>query len=266
MKRLAAAIAVLALAGCGSAATRCPTSLAGKFDDGGFESKVCYLKVNFESQKHKRLINKSWTVDNYDYYAESGKFKLKKGPAFCGDRVIDRDGDGKLEKERGLFFELKLSHTKTEGVMWLQYFELTKKNKKKKLEVFLKNYAKSLSGTGLVIEGNVHGILTVKEDKYAAKIIESEAAELGTQTAIVGTVEIMDLDMKEIDADYKGDLVRVMLTKHTCWKRQFIPEKGEVWKSYKCLLVAGYRNSPEDFEESLEDFETFVGNIEMLEK
>ena len=122
----AVAAGALLATGCGALygamATYCPSSMAGKFDKKGYKSDICYLEVSFESQKKKRFIDKSWIVDNYDLNADSGKFKLKKGKAYCGERLIDRDGDGTIEKERGFFYELKLTHTRTEGVIWIQYF------------------------------------------------------------------------------------------------------------------------------------------------
>jgi hypothetical protein len=65
-------------------------------------------RVNFDHALSRNVL-RGWLLDNF-HAGDSGQMVLSQGKSYYGTALIDRDGDGKFEKEQVYFFDLKLNH------------------------------------------------------------------------------------------------------------------------------------------------------------
>jgi len=237
----------------------CGPSAKGEIRDDGLFIDPCGYCISFAQKPDKVFINNDWLVDDWIYESGFGGYTKKKGKEYYGNILTDADDDGTMESTPGYFFDLKLINKKTNGVIWIQTFDMPAKHEQKQLDVLLDNYVDSLAGTGYYIEGNIYSLLHSKERKYATKIVQQQTTTLGNRNAIRARIEIADIDQQKFNPDTPVDLLEVVILKVPIEKMLYNPNVGlNTTKKGKAILLLGYLNSAPHFEEYLDDFDVFL--------
>jgi hypothetical protein len=266
-KRIAPIIILVLLSGCSYATLNRPAIESGgvnPFDATRFCHEQCKYSIAFAHPPQPTFINPAWSLDNFAYDEATRQWVRKEGKEYYGYRIIDRNDDGTAEKERAFFFDLKLVHKQSAGVIWVQSFEILEKHAQKPLDLLLGNYADSLAGTGAYLEANVYAQIDVKERKYASIVRNTTAGKLGPYAALAAEIEVVDTDQQKVNPDHSGMMLKVVLAKVVCWKEKEQADsfKGEIVPITKLLLI-GYHNSAAYFDQYLPDFESFLGTIDL---
>ena len=235
------------------------TPKPGLFRKDGFHSARYGFTVCFLYPKHKLFLN-HWFIDNFTYDATTGELAPKTGKLYMGVRLVDRDNDGNLEREKVYLFDLKLNHRKTNGVIWIQTFELQPGDEGKELRVLLGNYVSSLSGTGLYAEGNIYSILKYKQKKYAAVIKQSAMESLAGYSAQAALIQIYNIDQFKVDPKHRGSMLKVYLMKLKYYA------SGDKKNLKTALMLVGYHNTADQFDRYLGDFALFLKNFRFANK
>lgn len=245
------------------------TPKPGVFRKDGFHSARYGYAVCFLYPKHKLFIN-HWFIDNFTIDSTTGELTPKTGKLYMGYRLVDRDNDGNLEKEKVFLFDLKLNHRKTNGVIWVQTFELQPGDKGKELAVLLGNYVSSLSGTGLYAEGNIYSILKFKQKKYAAVVKQSAMENLGGYSTQSALIQIYNIDQFKVDPKHRGSMLKVFLMKlkyyATKWDGTLYYTSTGKKLLKTALMLVGYYNSADRFDRHLGDFTLFLKNFRFANK
>ena len=233
-------------------ATGCSTLHHGKFRGDGFYYKRFGYSICFANKKDKLFINKNWEVENYTLNHLKGTFKIKTGKIWIGFKLVDRDNDGELEKEKDFIYDLVLEHMQRPAVIWVQSFELLPSHATKKLEIFLKSYADSLQETGEYKDGNVYHKLKMKKE-YKVDIEGKQYIQIKNSPAIVGTIRIRDRLRLKADPKTPGKHIVVVLTKISSLETDAL--------SGTHLLLIGYHNTARFFAEHTREFYEFLNRI-----
>lgn len=233
-------------------ATGCSTLHHGTFRSDGFYFKRFGYSICFANKKDKLFINKNWEVENYTLNHLKGTFKIKTSKIWIGFKLVDRNNDAVLEKEKDYIYDLLLEHMQNPGVIWVQTFELQPHHAHKKLEIFLKSYADSLQATGDYKDGNVYHKLKMKKE-YKVDIEGKQYIQIKNSPAIVGTILIRDRLRLKADPKTEGKHIVVVLTKMSSLETDAIGETS--------ILLIGYHNTSRLFTQHTKEFYEFLNRI-----
>ncbi len=241
-------------------------SSPGALGDGGYVRPKYGLRILYKDVENRRFINADWRVDNF-YRNQSGEWNRKKGRDYYGIRLVEDDRRGGVKKEKIDFFELKLSHRTTGAVIWMQTFKLKPRHRDMKLDVLLNNYARSLSGSGLFVEGNIYGLLQLKIKKHAAVVRAKKWVRVNNSHALRARIEIVNLDRARVDPRHRGRTVEVVLLRFYWTTEDELQSRKNPnhWVKYRfyhpVVMVIGYKSSATYFEKHRSDFQAFLQQI-----
>ncbi|MDD5308363.1 MAG: hypothetical protein PHU25_13665 [Deltaproteobacteria bacterium] len=235
----------------------------------GLHNRFARYVARFSDEARQLFSGDDWIVENFDCITDYGtracRFERKRGTAYFGNILVDRDSDGTVDKERGYFFDLRLASKKDNGIIWISTDEIPATRTGTALSVFLDNYVESLTGSELNVEGDPLGYAVVKERKFATRLDTSAETKLGPFDAVTGTVSVMDLDKLKVDSNDVHSRIKILLARVECDKVRRLKNSLDVDLSYetsgKALLVAGYMNSPKQFDAGLTDFNQLLERI-----
>ena len=212
------------------------------------------------SAKSGRLMPGGWILDNYyDAGSTSVVLKRKASGNYLVDYWLDVDGDGTYENigKKEFAYELRFTHRRHDGRVFLRTIPLSPQYAEKKLNVLLNRYVEQVAGTGyeVVVFGKNE---YVQEKRYGVAVKDVQDSKLGRTKAIVAKLEVANLDQIEIDPKARKDQV-VLVVAHTNFAYTSKGRRGQL----PVLLIAGYANQPEDFQNGLPDFWDFLNRIEI---
>jgi hypothetical protein len=232
----------------------------------GYHKPKVGLRILYQDKARQEFVNADWKVDNF-HRDGSGAWARKAGSDYYGFRLLEDERTGKVRKEKVHFFELKLAHRETNGVIWVQTFKLRPKHRDKKLDVLLRNYATSLSGSGLFVEGNVYGLLGIKVKKYAAMVREKKWIQVDGFHALQAKIDIINLDSARAGSKRPERSVDVVLLRFSRPENKYepVPQRPGYWVKTRyhrpVILVVGYKNSAIYFEKHRPDLQAFLRQI-----
>lgn len=223
--------------------------------DGIYFNRYFYL-VKYSDPQQKQIISRDWILDNFHH--DGDRYVMNKGKRYRGYLMIDRDGDGKHEKEPTYIFDLKLNHRTSNAVIWVQNIELSYKDADKSIESLVASYAGSLTGAGFYAESNMFTILTVKQKRYAAVTRHKARTRLGPYQAITARIQVYNMDQMKIEPSHKGEVIQVTLTK-VYFKGKRYRTSETIWGA--SVMIVGYCNSAAAFDRSFADYRRFLKQI-----
>ena len=230
----------------------CNPPTRGAINVNGYQHREYDLKVLPVTDD--QIIADGWFLDNY--YGG----KQKKGNQYEIEYELDANGDGQYEVAVDEYvYELRFKHREHDGVIFLRTIPLDERQRSKRLSVLLGQYVEAVAGAGyeLVKLNNERDI--VVEKRYAAIVASESDATLADRPAYYAHLEIGNLDRLRLDPDAdKKQLVLVLA--HTDF--QFRPLGGIAsMASFPVLLLVGYANKSEEYEEGLPAFRDFLDRI-----
>jgi hypothetical protein len=207
-----------------------------------------------------RTVLQGWLLDNF-HNDDSGTMVMNKAPKYYGTTLIDRNGDGKYEKEKVYFFDLKLNHRSSNAVLWIQNQELSEKATFKKVESLLESYVRSLTGAGFYAETNVFSLLTVKQKRFVAVIKEKKRTRLGPYPALSVRIQIFNIDQRKIQPKHQGTMLQITLLKLPYqYDHSGNSEYPEIRSGFSVMII-GYHNSADAFPKLLPAYQKLLGLI-----
>jgi hypothetical protein len=263
-------------------ASGCATS-GGTWNDAGYRQEYFGYEVAFRDAKTKAIAGADWQLENYRADSTASDLVEKTGPAYVAIREQDVDQDGTIsesEKIEEPTYDLRLTNRKNNGVIWLKAHPFLPEDADQDLEVILANYADSLSGGGLYAQGNLFGVERDKVRNFTSVLASKQIAPVGSHDALVGTIEIAEVDRLKQDPGQRSGIVKVALVKIRCLTvgncrrlsyRRARERELRRWPVVDCrgtpchartgLLVVGYYNTPEYFAAGVPDFEELLKRI-----
>jgi hypothetical protein len=240
-------VCCLLLAGC--------APKKGALTPEGYQSGKHDLKVAVHSEG--ALMGSNWRLDNY--FQDGDGWYPKTGAEYRATYELDHDGDGRYEtKAKEYIFELRFVHRGHDGVIFLRTVPQSTDQKDKRLDVLMDRYIGGIAGSGysVVTFGDTPRVV---EKRFAATIAEEGKGTIGGLSAQTAIVDIKNLDQLEVDPDTKGSRLEIILA-HTNFVFHSNPRYEEE-TAFPVLLVAGYWNRADEFEESLPEFHEFLNRI-----
>ncbi len=208
-----------------------------------------------------RTVLLGWLLDNF-HTDDSGTMVLNQSKNYYGTALIDRNGDGKYEKEKAYFFDLKLNHRSSNAVLWIQNQELSEKAQYKKVDSLLESYVQSLTGAGFYAEANVFSILTVKQKRFVAVVKEKKRTRLGPYKALSVRIQIFNIDQRKIQPKHQGTMLQITLLKLPYqYDHSGNSEYPDVRSGFSVMII-GYRNSAAAFPKHFPAYQKLLGLVE----
>lgn len=232
----------------------------------GYDHPKVGLKILYKDVSKEQFVDDAWRIDNF-YRGTSGSWNRKHGTDYYGLRLVEDEHHGRVRQEKAHFFDLKLNHAETNGVIWVQTFKLPSKHKATKLEVLLTNYVNSLSGSGLYLEGNIYGLRQIKVKKYAARVRQKRWIRVHHYNALRAKIDIVDLDRAKVFSKDATKSVDVVLLRFWWTSTKDVQSRRNpvLWRltriHHPMMLVVGYKNAAAYFEKQRADFQAFLQQI-----
>ncbi len=223
--------------------------------DGIYFHRYAY-SLKFARQKPRVVVQGSWSLDNFHIDSSKG-WVMNKGKRYYGNARMDRDGDGKYEDENVYIFDIKLNHTASNAVMWIQNQELSSKSSRKTLEVLMRNYAGSLTGAGFYAEGNVFSMMTIKQKRFVAVIRWTKSILVDRFHALQAKIQVFNIDQRKIEPKHQGNTITVTMVKIPY---QYTNASSEKLSGISVMII-GYFNRTEDFEKHQAAYRRFIGQL-----
>lgn len=233
----------------------------------GLVHQKCDLVIHFKDASDREFIDEHWAIDNWRKYlkqtasSKTDAFARKDGRDYLGRIRIDMNNDGNAEVYPIYFSDLELTHKENNGYIWVNARELPEHLGSTKAEVFLRNYAESLSGTEFQPRNGAFSVSGGASRGFATKIIEEDKIEFGQWSGVIATIEVARLEQLRLDPEHRYGFVRVLFVVIDPFEKMFDEMASSLPRSGKGLLMVGYFNSPDYFRENLEDFYEFLGQF-----
>lgn len=254
--RLAPALTIAFVTGCATG--------AGTFQPDGFHHADLPIVVRYHSPSSWGFVGPDWRVDNFllDDTGKPGQAKTAKG--YVEDRAIDYDGDGRADAQRDVpVYDLRLVNRRTDAAMWLQEIPLPERDKDRSLQVLLDDLVESISGTGFYSVPLGHRRSTVRANTFAARVVKSDAGQLGGFPSLDATIEVVNLDQQKVDPSAKAAVGRVILVRTAYAKWVFAGTPGDRSFRTSTVTVLGCESKAREFEATNADFARFVESVQL---
>jgi hypothetical protein len=252
---------------CGLGANACsasrPAASTAQFDKLGYVHHVYRYRVlsaaGADASKPLALLGDDWELDNL--YFEGPRLKHKMTPEFLTTYRFDTDGDGAPDTDEKVFvYDLRFKHRARDALIFTRSLPIAGELRNKDLRVLAQRYFDAISGAGYeaVVLG---GIDKVKEQRYAAEIVDKGPAQLAGREAYTMTFDVANVDQVKLTPNARHTRVQVAFVRAPF---NYVTSSGaKEGSSYPVLLVAAYANLPEDFVTDLPDFEKLLGRLQI---
>lgn len=243
----------LLLSGCG------PTLYAA-FSDSGYKHTEYGYSVSALS-KGPTFLPSYWQIDNF-YYDRRHDLVPKKGADYEVEVYVDWDKNGEND-DIGEFYtyDLRFTHTRNAGVIWLRTIPISPSLRNKELRVMAQSYVESAAATYYeVVQLGGRLYYSSKEKTYATKIVGRATGTVAGQEAYSVTVDVADVQQLKLSPTSRKERVLLVLIRTPF---EFKDRSATGNFAIPVLMIAGYSNLVEDFDEWLSDFQQFVSRIVM---
>jgi|GEM_PF-2425236 len=238
----------------------------------GYQHAEYNLKVS--ALPDGQLLPPNWKLDNLVKRSRKGRvtndkeadrtktwFEDKKGEDYETTYRLDGDGDGEYETEADEpAYELKYVHTAHDGEIFLRAVPLSGDESQKRLKVLMARYVEAAAGAGYRVVPVGQNSSVLIERRYAASVTQEGDARLAGNDAYYAHLEIANMDQVKLDPNARRTHVELIL-RHTTFKYKKKHRGGT--GEYPVLLIAGYANQPEEFEEGRADFLSFLKRLKV---
>ena len=254
-RRLGALSAVLAAC---VLTTGCKPAASGSFTADAFEQATYHYKVLAPDA----TLGQGWLIDNFYTSPRTGRLEPKTADIYLTKYELDLNGDGKVDlKTDAPTYDLRYTHRQRASVIWLRTFPLPKNLEETELRVLMRQFVDEIAGAGYEAVRLSPERSVVTERRYAAEIVDQSEARLAGLPAYVATIDVANVDQIKLTPSTRHTRVQVVI-EHTPFGYTVSPPNiGQV--TYPVLMMAGYSNLPEDFDQDVDTFRRFLGQIDV---
>jgi hypothetical protein len=160
------------------------------------------------------------------------------------------------------------------SVIWVKAHPLEWAQVDVDLDVVLSHYADGLSGTTLYSQNSLFNIETKTAREYTSFVKDKAPIALGSIAGLAATIELAPSDRLKLDPNFRSDEVRVVFARFGYYEAVPSTEgksRAQKWVTVQrgheldyrraALLVAGYSNGADRFEQHLADFTAMLARI-----
>lgn len=237
------------------ASTACATGIkVGSFSDRAFMAERMPYYVEFG--KDGSLLGPDWVVENLQPGANPRVSKL--GEEHETVHAFDADGDGQIDKSVKLArHDLLLRHRRSRATIWLSVFPISQVLADADADVLLRQYIEAVSGAGSFTVTLADGTKLSQERRYATRQVDMTPLTVQGQRAAGATFELA-VDQLQLNQDSRWSRGRVLLVRtEASW--------NELGASWPVVMLAGYENVPDRFDDHAQDFTDFVSRIRFID-
>ena len=156
----------------------------------GFDQSLYGYHVDYGNPANQTFLGPDWRVDNFQWDTTARAWKQKTGDAYVATRELDEDNDGTIspgEKSEEPIYDLRLTNTADNGVIWVKAHPLAFQDSGRDLGVVINNYADSLAGTGLYYQGSIFTLEHVKARQYTTFVDPTENVHAASVDGLIAT-------------------------------------------------------------------------------
>ena len=250
------------LGACGVGGPR-PALSTAQFNESGYVHHVYRYRVlrvsGADASKPLALLGDDWELDNV--YFQDGRLKHKVTDEFLTTYRFDTDGDGVTDAYENVFiYDLRFKHRKRDALIFTRSLPISGELRNKDLRVLAQRYFDSISGAGyeaVVLDG----VEQVKEQRYAAEIVDKGPAKLAGRDAYMMTFDVANVDQVKLTPSARHTRVQVAFLRAPF---NYVTSSGaNAGTAFPVLLVASYANLPDDFATDLPEFEALLGHLQI---
>ena len=208
----------------------------------------------------KAIVGDSWRIKNF--YQRGGEWRPK--PGYTVKLDWDRYDDGRVDERLVVpSHEFLFEHVRDDGRLWLQVRPISTHIGDKQLKTLARRYIEGIAGSGTVFV-QFKDVAVARENTLATRTLGGMTCEVAGREAFMATFEIADVDQIKLSESARWKRASIVLIRtgfsHELRATEYVD--GEVRAlTMPTLMIAGYENSPEDFDGSLNDFEALLTRL-----
>jgi hypothetical protein len=238
----------------------------------GYQQPEYKYEISYVDPNTQSVMTADWRLDNY--YSDFQKnLVLKTDDIYEGEFEFDLDGDGKFDKTETLpVYDLRYVHLRTAGLIWLRSLPVSQYDGNKELSVFLQDYLDAVAGSGFAVVRIGRGVAVGAEKRYAPRLISSTRATVAGKEALVAIIEIANVDELMVSPNARRQQVKLVLVRsgfvHPLEHIVGTAGQGAISKTtvnFPVIMIAGYANQPEFFNQNLAEFDDLVNRIDIAD-
>jgi hypothetical protein len=229
-------------------AVGCAPRTAAQFTNTGYQNPTYAYSVGYA--EGAMVLPQGWVLDNF--FSGPQGLVARKDAGYVTAVHLDRNGDRVPDGVLRIpAYDLRFVHGAHPGVIWLRTFPYSYHLHEKPLEQLVRDYVVYMSATGVegaIIDDRAPGPpqVGVTVDAQASWMVAGHPAEV--------------LDIRETPTTGGVPRRARVVVARPGFMYQFTNQRRET-VLYPVLMVAGYSNSPEQFEVGAADFEAFLGQV-----
>jgi hypothetical protein len=245
----------------------------GAMEEGHYRHAVFGYSVSYLNAKDKALLGPGWQLDNFRYSKQVNRLVEKDGVEYMATRIQDADGDGNIsvsEQKSEPIYDLKLVSKLSGGVIWTKAHPLPRDQAERALDVMLEGYADSLAGAGLYAQGNLFSVERPAVRNFTTFVVAKTRGKIGSHDALVGTIEIAEVDKLKLDPTHRSSIVKLAILKLRYFEEvrtaasssyPIVVHGGRSCHAKVGLLVIGYHESPQYFGAGEKEFLDLLARV-----
>jgi len=254
------------------------TPVSGALGPDGYEQSLTKYRVNYADKARRKFLPDDWMLDNFAYDSSRGAWLEKTGEQYRAQRRLDENGDGTIsrsERKSENIFDLRFINTRDNAVIWVKVHPLEPAYAGRDLDVILENYTSGLEGAGLFEQSTLFGLEVNRARHFTTFTVKKEATTLGPLPAIVGVLEIADVEKLRLDSAHRDSKAELTLAKVTYQQtvrgKSMLPwpvvsRAGDgqgAQTVYQCtgLLIVGYYNDAARFDAHVADVHSLLTRV-----
>lgn len=170
---------------------------------------------------------------------------------------MDANDNGRFRRTKPVALnDLVLEHRLHNGRIWMRAFPISELRRDADLEPMVRNYVDLAAGPTVVLNVT-RNELTLSEQRWATRLLKLERCSLGGKKAVTADFELANADQLRLWPEARTRMVRLVLV-----RTGYEYDLG-TRRDFPSLLLFGYSNRPEEFEQGLTDFEAFLSRVEL---
>lgn len=251
-------LTLLGLAGC--AGPQSPEQ--ARFDEHGLAHVSYPYRIVYADGRPGTFISDEWVVESHRVGPGGRPGEHLDSEPYVHMRRLDLDDDGDRDRVQRVFtYDLRLRHRTTNGMIWVRTMPLTPAIQSRELRVLAQNYASSVAGGRHYMVATVAPEqVDVRERRFATEILDSMRMRFHDHEAYGFILDVADVDQLRLSERSRFGRAAIVLVRTSFGWRQYSAYGERQWP---VLMVIGYVNGPDDFDEGLHDFETFLASFRM---
>jgi hypothetical protein len=248
----------------------CAPAVAGSFAPDAYYEARFPVRATYADPATRQVPSGDWVLLNYQKNEKS----LPGHPKVTGDieYEFDTDGDGDFDaSEKVKEYSLEYHHATTGANITFALEPLGEEDARLDLEVLARNYVERASGSGTIAINFGPGIVVEHTKKYASRVLDGKATNVGGLPAYVITFELANVDQLGLSPDSRWRRARVVFVR-TPYKwviENRHPSKSapdqRFFGNWPVVGVLEYDADPKDFDAHLQEFGSLVGHVEFMD-